>query len=249
MPRRAKPSLPCRAQPSQARPRRAGPCLACLPACRVAGLRSTGHGKKPMRKSALSPCVTVWCVPSSPIAVICCGTGASAWVGQVGTRCALTGRFTVKQGRRLAADTRRALLFPVPSQTPIASLVPPVSKRPRPASPGCHTNHVALLLAPGLRFPWRLTLADRVLPLLRVDVPANHGAQQAVGQRHSALPRDCSPIARHIAQPIDIHKEAHNVAQRMRVLSFDSLRSALPCAPSGEGAKTAMQRLIPAASD
>ena len=34
-------------------------------------------------------------VPSSPFAVICCGTGASAWVGQVGTRCALTGRFTV----------------------------------------------------------------------------------------------------------------------------------------------------------
>lgn len=51
-----------------------------------------------MRRSALSPCVNVWCVPSSPIAVICCGTGASAWVGQVGTRCALTGRFTVKQG-------------------------------------------------------------------------------------------------------------------------------------------------------
>ena len=64
-----------------------------------------------------------------------------------------------------------------------------------------------------------------------MDVPANHGAQQAVGQRLSALPRDCSPIARHIAQPIDTHKEAHNVAQRMRVLSFDSLRSALPCAP------------------
>ena len=64
----------------------------------------------------------------------------------------------------------------------------------------------------------------------RVNVPANHGAQQAVGQRRSALSRDCSPIARHIAQPIDIHKEAHNVAQRMRVLSFDSLRSALPCA-------------------
>ena len=121
----------------------------------------SGHGKKPMRRSALSPCVHAWCVPSSPFAVICCGTGASAWVGQVGTRCALTGRFTV---------------------------------------------------------------------LLGVNVPANHGAQQAVGQRRSALPRDCSPIARHIAQPIDIHKEAHNVAQRMRVLSFDSLRSALPCA-------------------
>ena len=42
----------------------------------------------------------------------------------------------------------------------------------------------------------------------RVNVPANHGAQQAVGQRLSALPRVCSPIARHIAQPIDIHKEA-----------------------------------------
>ena len=70
----------------------------------------------------------------------------------------------------------------------------------------------------------------------RVNVHANHGAQQAVEQRLSALPRDCSPIARHIAQPIDTHKEAHNVAQRMRVLSFDSLRSALPCAPSGEGA-------------
>ena len=41
-------------------------------------------------------------VPSSPFAVICCGTGASAWVGRVETRCALTGRFTVKQGRRLA---------------------------------------------------------------------------------------------------------------------------------------------------
>ena len=39
--------------------------------------------------------VTVWCVPSSPIAVICCGTGVSAWVGQVATRFALTGRFTV----------------------------------------------------------------------------------------------------------------------------------------------------------
>ena len=41
----------------------------------------------------------------------------------------------------------------------------------------------------------------------RVNVPANHGAQQAVGQRLSALPRDCSPIARHIAQPIDTHKK------------------------------------------
>ena len=41
----------------------------------------------------------------------------------------------------------------------------------------------------------------------RVNVPANHGAQQAVEQRLSALPRDCSPIARHIAQPIDTHKK------------------------------------------
>lgn len=135
---------------------------------RLCRLSSSGQGRSrspaPLQSTSLAglwAVVTVWCVPSSPIAVICCGTGASAWVGQVETRCALTGRFTV---------------------------------------------------------------------LLGVDVPANHGAQQAVGQRLSALPRVCSPTARHIAQPIDIHKEAHNVAQRMRVLSFDSLRSALPCA-------------------
>ena len=176
LPRHAAPShaclaVPCRAAPClalpghamPAEPSRAAPCraLPCRAMPAVMPVTLSGHGKKPMRRSALSPCVHVWCVPSSPIAVICCGTGASAWVWQVGTRCALTGRFTV---------------------------------------------------------------------LLGVDVPANHGAQQAVGQRLSALPRDCSPIARHIAQPIDIHKEAHNVAQRMRVLSFDSLRSALPCA-------------------
>lgn len=47
----------------------------------------------------------------------------------------------------------------------------------------------------------------RLSPIV-CDVPANHGAQQAVGQRLSALPRVCSPIARHIAQPIDTHKEA-----------------------------------------
>jgi hypothetical protein len=88
-----------------------------------AGLRSTGHGKKPMRESALSPCVHVWCVPSSPIAVICCGTGASAWVGRVRTRCALTGRFTVKQERRLSLYEQHGAGFRRPA---IASLVPPM---------------------------------------------------------------------------------------------------------------------------
>ena len=85
-----------------------------------------------MRRSALSPCVHVWRVPSSPIAVICCGTGASAWVGQVGTRCALTGRFTVKQGSGPESNRLSALLG-VARRDPFGRVSP--STPPLPCAP------------------------------------------------------------------------------------------------------------------
>ena len=50
--------------------------------------------------------------------MICCGTGASAWVGQVGARCALTGRFTVEKGRRLTGQCATACAHPVCCRIP-----------------------------------------------------------------------------------------------------------------------------------
>lgn len=168
-------------------------------ALRVQGDRPRGNrgavrmGRR--RYDALQCCGGVRCVPAL--------ASAARW-GEVqsltpdwhGAGSAFMGEI---QGRRLAGLLKAGRFAGASCVSGLLPLLPSLDARPSCLTRGMSAKSPRLCrLSPSGQGRSRSTgSAPEHIPCGlesdRVNVPANHGAQQAVGQRLSALPRDCSP--------------------------------------------------------